>query len=139
MDRSQTYAESTKLDQQTPLKIRKLFPFFTGVCCLSAAVLLTGCSIEKDGDVEEEVGCETSNNCEDAVGGVNQTNASRQWTVLGNIGVAESSENVDSTASRQWIIQLPDHWSASRVNGFAAGAPGEIQWRGKPAESGVSA
>jgi hypothetical protein len=140
MDHCKTDAGSTKQDQQTPLRIRKLFPFLTGVCCLLAAILLTGCSIAKDGDIEE-VDCETSNNCEDSVGGANQTqtnNASKTWTVLGNIGVAESSENVDSTESRQWIIQLPDHWTTNKVNEYGSGAPGEVKWRGRP-ETGVSA
>lgn len=138
MDHCTTNAGSTKSDHQTPLRIRKLFPLLTGVCCLLAAVLLTGCSIAKDGETEE-VDCETSNNCEDSVGGTNQTSsASRTWTVLGNVGVSESSENANSTESRQWIIQLPDHWTTNRVNEYGVGAPGEVKWRGKP-EAGVSA
>lgn len=138
MDHCTTNAGSTKSDHQTPLRIRKLFPLLTSVCCLLAAVLLTGCSIAKDGETEE-VDCETSNNCEDSVGGTNQTSsASRTWTVLGNVGVSESSENANSTESRQWIIQLPDHWTTNRVNEYGVGAPGEVKWRGKP-EAGVSA
>lgn len=113
------------------------------MCCLLASVLLAGCSIAKDGDDTEEVNCETSNDCEDFVGGANETNGnqtkSREWTVLGNTGVAESAENVDSTESRQWVIQCPDNWKTNKLNGFGSGSPGEILWKGKPGESGVSA
>jgi subtilisin family serine protease len=58
---------------------------------------------------------------------------------LANTGVAESSEHVDSTESRQWIIQCPDNWNTNRLNDFGSDSPGEVKWRGKPGESGVSA
>jgi len=68
-----------------------------------------------------------------------ETNAStRQWTMLGNTGVAETLENVGSNESRQWLVQYPDSWSADRLGKLGQSSPGEIKWRGD-GKNGVSA
>ena len=60
-----------------------------------------------------------------------ETNAStRQWTMLGNTGVAETLENVGSNESRQWLVQYPDSWSADKLGKLGQSSPGEIKWRG---------
>jgi len=140
MDHIQADAGAMNGNKQPSLRIRKIFPFLTCLCCLLAAVLLTGCSITKNGDsVGEVVDCEISGDCEDNTGVTNQTSSSRQWTVLGSTGVSESLEHIDSNFSRQWIIQCPDGWSTNRLNTFGSGSPGEVKWRGHPGEGGVSA
>merc|ERR1719195_434211 len=113
---------------------RALFRFVACVWCVLVGVLITGCStadkVEEGADSEDVSG-------EEDLAGADESNSTRAWSVLGNIGVAETIENVGSIQSRQWIIQCPDMWT-ERLKSFGEGSPGEIKWKGDGA-NGVSA
>jgi len=108
-------------------------------CCFLMTILLTGCNLKdslKDNPIDD---CEADENCEEALKGDVAPSESRKWSVLGDVGICESLENLNSTAMREWIIQLPDDWSTAKLRQYGQGSPGEVLWRGKPSEKGTSA
>jgi len=106
-------------------------------CCFLMAVLLSGCTSTKTSTSLDD--CEADGTCEETINGGAAASESRQWGVLGDVGVCESMENLNSTAMREWIIQMPDDWSTDRLKLYGTGSPGEVIWRGKPSEQGMSA
>lgn len=134
-------------------KFRKLGASFV-IClfCLFLSVLVCGCGAKQSdsegndcktsgscGENDEESSCEILGNCEEDIEGTNIVDPSRKWTVLSDVGVSESSENIDSLEARLWEIQLPDTWSTDTVKGYCQNLPGQVEWAGNPSEHGASA
>merc|ERR1712032_157052 len=107
-------------------------------CYFQMAVLLGGCT-EKSLRGSPVDDCEANGTCEEGISGGDSPSESRQCGVLGGVGVCESVENFQSTATREWIIQMPDDWSTSKLAQYGQGSPGVVMWRGKPSDQGVSA
>merc|ERR1719190_15947 len=91
-------------------RFRKLHTSFV-IClsCLVLSVLVCGCGNKQSdndgndckapgscGENDEESSCEILGNCEEDIEGTNIVDPSRKWTVVSDVGVSESSANIDS-------------------------------------------